>query len=304
MKSRNRDGAWSGLVALVIVQLCFGFFPILGKWAYAAFTPSAIVGWRLVVAAAVFAGFAYARFGRRVLLPIATLLRIQVCALLGIVLNQLFFLEGLQLSNATHAGLLMVCIPVATQAIAVAVGQERLSWSRALGICVAFCGAASLFVVEGLGAGSDVVRGDALMLCNVLLYSIYLVAMKPVMASHPSLVVVAWAFVLSAWTVPLFALDEVWVPEHASGDAWLSLVAILIFPTILAYLLNLVALARLGASTVATFICLQPIISAAGGALLLGERFDWPTWLAAAAILAGVLLVVISARKAAVTEPS
>lgn len=299
MKSSPRATPWSGHVALLVVQLCFGLFPVLGKWADAAFTPRAIVAWRLVVAGGVFAVLAVAFHGRKVLLPWRILVRIQICAWLGIVLNQLFFLEGLRLSNSTHAGLLMACIPVVTLAIALLARQEAFSWQRSIGIGVAFFGAASLFWIEGLDFGSDIVRGDALMLCNVLLYSVYLVAMKPVMASVPSLIVVAWAFLLSAWSVPFFASGEVWFPEEASTEAWLSLLAILLFPTLLAYLLNLFALARVGASTVACYIFLQPIIAATAGAVFLHERFGWPTWAAATAIFTGLTLVLRSATLAA-----
>jgi drug/metabolite transporter (DMT)-like permease len=46
------------------------------------------------------------------------------------------------------------------------------------------------------------------------------------------------------------------------------------------------------ASTTATYILLQPLITALAGVLVLHERVPPGTWLAAAAILGGVWLVV------------
>ncbi|MCA8969030.1 MAG: DMT family transporter [Planctomycetes bacterium] len=294
--------AW-GHIALVIVQFCFGLFPWIGKEAFVAFSPRVIVGWRLVVAAVFFGVIALAIHGRRVLLPPRVLLRIQVCALLGIVLNQLFFLEGLRLSTSTHAGILMASIPVVTTCIAILVRQETLVLRRAIGIVAAFSGTFLLFFGEGFDFGRDTVRGDALMFCNVVLYSIYLVAMKPVLRTTPSLIVVAWVFVSSAWTVPLFANRETWMPRHADSGAWIALAAILAFPTIIAYLFNLFALARVRASTVASYIFLQPVIAAAAGAVFLGERMTAWTMVAGVAILVGLALITIPIRRRRVTGP-
>ncbi len=290
-KAPGEVAIW-GHLALVIVQFCFGLFPIIGKEAFVAFSPRSIVAWRLLVAAGFFVVVALCVHGRKLLLPWRTVLHIQFCSLIGVALNQLFFLEGLRLSTATHAGLLMASIPVMTSLVAILLRREPLLPRRLLGIGIAFSGTVVLIVADGLDFGRDTLRGDLLMFCNVLLYSIYLVLMRNVLQSTSSLVVVAWVFMTSAWTVPLFALDEVFVPADATTGAWLALVAILVFPTIVAYLLNLFALARVGSSTVASYIFLQPVIAACAAWIIYGEAMTPGAWLAGIAILVGLSLVV------------
>src|SRR5687767_5275868 len=62
-------GRLAGHAALWAVQLCFGLFPVFGKWAIgpAGFSPLAIGGWRIAFAATVLGALAFALHGRRAL---------------------------------------------------------------------------------------------------------------------------------------------------------------------------------------------------------------------------------------------
>jgi drug/metabolite transporter (DMT)-like permease len=130
------------------------------------------------------------------------------------------------------------------------------------------------------------------MVANVLCYSIYLVVLRPLVRRNPPVVVTAWVFLLSVWCVPIVWWAEDVVPAAAGRAAWGALAFILIFPTVLAYLLNLFALARVRASTVAVYVFLQPLVAGAAGVLVLGEPLRGGVLLAALFILAGVALVL------------
>lgn len=284
-------GERRGKLALLFVQLFFGLFPLFGKLAMAGFAPLSVAAWRVLVGAAALALAAAIAHRRAVLVPLGDLLRLQVCAWLGVVLNMVLFLEGLQRSTAVNAGLLVATIPVFTFAIAIALGQERFERRRAGGILLAFAGVALLFLQRGPDFTRDTLIGNALMVVNALCYSIFLVISRPLLGRHPPLVVIAWVFVLSVWCVPLFLRDDALVPSQASAGAWASLGFVLVFPTFFSYLLNTYALSKVSASTTAVFIFLQPIIAATSGVLVLGERLLPITLVSAATILAGVWLV-------------
>jgi drug/metabolite transporter (DMT)-like permease len=288
----ERRGIRRGHIALVAVQLCFGSFPVFGILAFEGFSPRAIAGWRFVVGALVLGGIAFWRYGREMLPRRADLLRLQVCALLGVAFNMVVFLEGLERTTAVNSGLLMPIIPVYTLIIAVAVGQERFAWRRGLGIALAFGGTLVLLLQKGPDFSSEHLVGNVLILTNCLSYSIFLVVSKPLLRRYPPMVVIAWVFLLSVWTVPLFAWNETFVPADASRFSWFSLGWVLLFPTVISYLLNTYALSKVAASTTATYILLQPLITCTGGVLILGESFLPGTGFAAAAILLGVWLVV------------
>lgn len=281
-----------GHLALLAVQVFFGLFPLFGKVAMRTFTPRAVAGWRVLVGGAVLMGLA-ALIHRRAALPARRdLLRLQVCALLGIALNQVLYLEGLQRAPSVNAALIMVLIPVFVFALAVLVRQERLVKVRALGVFVAAVGASLLLLRRGPDLGPEYLTGNLLMMANAFSYSVYLIAAKPLAMRYPPLVLIAWVFALSTWTVPLFAHDASFAPPAADLDAWLSLAYILVFPTMLAYLLNTLALARVSASTTAFYIFLQPFIAAVAGWLGLGEDLDFGFAMAASCVLAGLWCVV------------
>ncbi len=281
---------------LLTVQLCFGVFPWLGKEALAAFSPRALLVWRLLVGGGVLLAAAALRHRRAALPGAADLLRLAGLSLLGVILNQLLYLEGLALSTAVNAGLLMTVIPVATTALAVALGHETLTLRRQLGIGLSVAGVALLFVRRGAQVSAATLRGDLYLVLNAVSYSCFLVLAKPVLARLPRLVVVAWVFAFGALTVPWFSLDVAWVPAAAQARHWAALAAILVFPTVLAYVLNAVVLARVPASTTAVWITLQPIVAAALAIPLLGERPGPGVALAAAGVLSGLWLVSRPAR--------
>jgi len=292
----DRRRVLRGHLALLAVQVCFGFFPIFGKLAFDGFSPRAVAAWRFLVGGLVLGLLAWVRYGRAMIPRRADLLRLQVCSLLGVVINMVVFLEGLERSTAVNAGLLMPVIPVYTFAIAVAVGQERFSWRRGAGILLALAGTLSLLLQKGPDLSSEHLVGNLLIVVNTLSYSLFLVVGKPLLRRYPPFVVIAWVFLLSLWSIPFFARGETLVPAGAGAAPWLSLGYILVFPTLIAYLLNTFALSVVAASTTATYILLQPLIAVTAGVLLLGEAFLPGTGFAAAVILAGVWLVVRGPR--------
>jgi drug/metabolite transporter (DMT)-like permease len=281
-----------GHAALLAVQVFFGLFPLFGKLSMQAFAPRVVAGWRITVGAAVLLAIAFGTHGRQAWPAPRDLLSLQACALLGIAVNQVLYLEGLHRAPSVNAALVMVLIPVFVLGISVALGRERLAPRRALGVALAAGGTAILLLRRGVDLGPEYLAGNLLMIANAFSYSVYLVIAKPLAMRYPSLVLIAWVFGLSVWTVPLFTWGETWVPPDAGAGAWLSLAYVLVFPTVLAYLLNAYALARVSASTTAIFIFLQPMLAAVAGALGLGEVLDATFVAAAVLILVGLRIVL------------
>jgi drug/metabolite transporter (DMT)-like permease len=288
---------------LILTQFCFGVFPLLGKLAMESFTPRAVLVWRLLIGSGVLMLIAVLRHGRRALPAGPDLLRLFGLSVLGVIVNQMLFLEGLHRSTTVNAGLIMTIIPVATMALAAAFGMERLTRRRVAGLSLSVVGVAILFGRDVVSSGGGTGLGDLLMTLNCISYSLYLVLAKPVLARVPQLVVVAWIFAFGALTVPWFVTDVAWVPELATNRQWLALAGVLLFPTVLAYLLNTIVLARTHASTTAAYIMLQPFIAAGLGVLVLGERPGLAIYLTAVCVLTGLWLVSVPKRRAQRTAP-
>lgn len=303
-----------GHVALTFVQVCFGLFPLFGIWATrpeegvsgGVFVPLAVASWRMGFGALVLLALALWAHGREALPARRDLPLFALCALLGVVLNQVLFLVGLPRSTATNAGLVMCLIPVFTFAIATLARQEAFRPLRGLGLAIALFGATMLFWGQEPEFRAAYGFGNLLMALNALSYSIYLVVSRPLARRYPPLVTIAWVYVLSLAALPFTVLvvktgGHDIVPADASPRAWASLAYVLIFPTTLAYLLNVFALSRLRASTTAVYIYMQPLIAGTAGWLFLNEQPTGGLVLAAVLIFAGIWLV---ARRPATASSS
>jgi len=282
-----------GHIALVVVQLCFGLFPVFGKLAFqpGGFAPLSVAAWRMVVGAVVLLAIAFAVHGRAAIVRRGDLGILLVASMLGVTLNMVLYLEGLERSTATNAALMMGLIPVFTFAIAAFAGQERFGAWRVVGVVIALIGASSRFWAERPELAREHALGNLLMAGNALCYSGYFVLSRPILRRYPPLVVIAWVFALSVPFVPLFAWHESFAPATATFAHWRALAFVLAFPTVLAYVLNVIALSRLSASTTAIYIYVQPLITATAGALLLSEEITPGMFVSAALIFPGIWLV-------------
>ncbi len=299
-----------GLLALALVQIFFGLFPVAGKWAFLAFPPAAVAAWRILFGAAALLALAFARHGRGALPSRRETPRLLLCALTGVVLNQGLFLEGLSRTQALNTGLLMCIIPVATYGLAVLVGQEGADGRRTLALAVALLGVAPLLWRGGVGRAAwtrDGV-GVALVAANALSYAGYLVLNKPLLARRPALVVIAWVYGASVAAVPFFVVRAGGVRTllpalDAHPRAWASLAYVLLLPTTLAYFLNTYALARVRASTVGFFVLLQPLVTGVAGWTLLGERPGAHQALSAVLLPLATVLVAVRGRPGGEARP-
>ena len=286
-------------MALLFVQLFFGLFPVFIKLAdseHQGFQPRAMASWRMVFAALVLGVLVFAREGRRAVPALRDVPLFVTCALFGIVLNQVLALEGMVRTTVVDAGLLMTLIPVFTYLLAVLARQEVLRGRRALGIAVALGGALLLVSPAGAssGASSSRLSGNLMIIANCLSYAGYLVLARPLLARYSALCVIAWIFLCSLVSVPFLMVGQPVLPEENLPRVWGSMAYILLFPTVLAYLLNTYALARVSASTTAVFIYLQPFFASIGAWVVFRERLSPLALVAASLLFAGIWLVTTS----------
>lgn len=216
-------------------------------------------------------------------------------AVLGVAVNQAFFLHGLRRASATSATLLAATIPVFTSGVAVLARQETITLSTAIGLALASAGVLTLTGIR------DISIGNLLVTINSLAYSVYLVGVRPLLRRHGALTTMAWVFtygalmMLTVGGAPL-ARD---IPHWSTRASWL-VVFYLAVPTVYAYLANAWALSHAKSSVVAGYIYLQPLMVTIGAWMILDERMTMRVAIAAAAILVGLTIVVARRRRAAV----
>lgn len=290
-------------IALLSVQIFFGSATVLGKYALQTFSSTAIVGFRVGGAGLAFLLLQRWRGGSLRLEKKSHYLYFAVFACFGVIFNQLFYFKGLSLTTATNTSLLAVMIPVFAFVVSVLIGNDNLSRRKVLGIILAACGVIYLINPAKASFSSATTQGDILVILNSLSYAVYVAISKKLISFYGALKSIAWLFLFASIVIlplGLFSLQAVNLGE-VSRSAWLTIAAIIVFPTILAYFWNAWALARVEPSVVAVYIYLQPIIGTFLAVFLLGEQWNPRIFLAMILIFAGVYLV-IRKRKLETTE--
>jgi drug/metabolite transporter (DMT)-like permease len=276
-------------LALVLVQVFFGLWPTAGAKAMTAMSPAAVIGWRTMLGAPILFGAIHLwqahRPSPRDLALLAGL------ALLGISANQLIFIQGLHRAGPINAVVLMMIIPAMSLLVAVLLRREKATLLRVLGLAITLCGVWILVRAERFDLSDRKLVGNLLLLTSGSSYAIFLVLAKPVVSRVGPLIATGWLFLFGAiealpWTGPAM-IETSW--SSLSPSVWISLVFILIGPTIGSYFLNSYALMRVDSSVVAVFVGLQPVIGTLASWSLLGETVTTRTVVSGLVIISGVL---------------
>ena len=285
---------WRVHAALLIVQVTFGAFPVVGKGVLVHLPPLAVAALRVALATPILLALAWRV--DRVLPARRDLPTLFLLGLLGVFANQVLFMIGLELTTATAAGILMPSIPVFALLAAAVLGQQRLTTRSATGVALAVAGALAILNPMRLAGNPGGTLGNGLILLNCLAFAMYLVLQRPVLRRLPPLTTVAWSFLLGGSGVVVVGLPALVSVQPAAlpTGVWIGLAYIVLFPTVLNYFLNAWSLGRSSPALVAAYTTLQPLVAAGLAALFLRESLHTRH-------LLGFLL--ISAGLAAISRP-
>lgn len=297
----RRPSDWRVIAALLVVQVTFGALPVVGKGVLTHLPPLAVAAIRVMIATPLLLALAWRL--ERVIPPRREFPSLFLLGFLGVFVNQVLFMVGLQLTTATAAGILMPSIPVFALVTAALLGHQRLTVASGVGVALAVGGALTILDPRRLAGDPGGTLGNALILLNCLAFAIYLVAQRPLLQRIPPLTTVAWSFLLGGSGVVVLGLP--WLvtvrPAITPAGVWLGLTYIVLIPTALNYVLNTWALRHSSPALVATFTTLQPLVAASLAAAFLGESLRGRHLVGFLLISAG--LAAITRRTPAPTPP-
>ncbi len=288
----DRDESYAPYAALVVVQMCFGSLPVIGKVVLTTIPAFSLVGFRVGITALVLISIQIMR-RRFWLRERRDYWRLAVLSLFGVTFNQLLFISGLSLTKASNASLLAVTIPIFALTVGSLLGRESLSRFKIIGISLAAVGVLLIIDPRNASFSSDTTLGDVLIIINSLSFGIYVAISKPVLTRNGAFRSMMWVFMFGAvFCVPVGIWSFSYVDAATIGSVtWLLILYVAIVATAAPYLLNAWALARVNQSTLAVFIYLQPLIGFLLAAAFLAEHIDFKFMIAALLIFAGVFLV-------------
>jgi drug/metabolite transporter (DMT)-like permease len=278
---------------MLLVAIFWSSNIIAGKEALTGFGALALAQLRVLGAAIIYAiCFLASGRVRRLQLSPRRWLFLAATAFSGIALNQLTFIGGMARSTVAHTGLIVALEPVMVLVIAVAVRLEELTAGKFAGMIIAFGGVGVLTADKaGQGSASPWI-GDLILLASTLVFSIYIIMMKKVANQYDALTLNTLTYVLGATMMLPFCAHAVVLTNWAAlrAGAWWGLAFMVVFGSVISYLLFAYVLTELAASRVAAFNYLQPVIASGLGIWLLSERLTAMDLIGGGLILAGVYL--------------
>lgn len=291
------------LVALFVVNLIYGVNYVVAKGLMPqVIGPSGFILLRAIGAVSLF--WLVRAFRPERVAP-QDAVRLLLCAVFGVALNQLMFFQGLMRTSPIHASVIMLATPILVLVGSGVLLGERITLRKLNGVALGTAGALGIiFIRAPEGVSSPL--GDLFILINAASFAIYLVMVKPLMKKYTAITIMSWTFLLGALFVLPFGAGELaavrWTDLTTAQIGAMAFVVLLV--TFVAYLLNTWALRHVEASVVGTFIYLQPILAmvisvvyARYGQALIGRSADyvegigWFQWICTAMIFLGVHLV-------------
>jgi drug/metabolite transporter (DMT)-like permease len=276
---------------MLLATLSWGINPVAGKEALTGFAPAALAQLRLIGAALGYLAIFFAWPKRpRLGLRLRDWLFLVMVAALGVTFNQFFFVLGLAKSSVVHSGLIFATGPVMVLVISCLLRLESLTVAKLGGMLISFGGV--VFLTMGMGSRADggLWQGDILYLLGTVTFSGYTVAVKEIVDRFDALTLNTFTFGLGAVLLLPFGVPSVWRTSWGTlpRAAWLGLACMIVFGSLLPYLIYAYALSGLTAARVSAFGYIQPLITAGLGAWWLGEQVSWRLVFCGVAILLGV----------------
>ena len=288
--------------ALSAVALIYGANYVIAKTVMPdPIDPNAFIALRVLGAVILFWLISY----RHMTIPDrADWLRIILCGMTGVAINQLFFFNGLSLTSPLNSAIIMTSNPIMVMLIAAWILRSPLSSKKITGVTLGTAGAVSILLMSSMdkSAHSNAL-GDTFILINSLSYAFYLVLVKPLMKKYHPLNVITWVFtaglvmVLPFGGTGLYAVD--W--SVLTTWQWFAVGYVIVFVTFMTYLLNILALSIVSSTTASAYIYFQPLLAGLFSWLFsmildspVHNDFTWLKGLFTLMIFIGVYLVSIS----------
>jgi len=242
---------------------------------------------------------------KNLLPPRAFLPSLALMGCVGVLIHQMLQAFALTMTSAINTGWLIGLIPIWTAILAVLFRGERFGLFRAAGLVVGLAG--TLIVITGgqistASLGLPSAKGDLLILVSTLNWAVYTVIGHATIRALGALRATTWSMTIG-WLMllPFFIARGSWTEiPRLTPSGWTALVFLGVACSGLGYLFWYGALSRLDAGSVAAFLYIEPLVTLAAAATLLGEPIRPATLAGGALLLAGVAMVqrrVLSAER-------
>lgn len=299
MTNDKSQAPWIAYATLALVMLFWAGNSIVGRAVRGDIGPFTLALIRWTGALIVLSPFAWRHFSAQ--LPQIRLhwRPVLLLGILGVAGFNGFLYSGLRYTSATNGLLLQAAIPALVLLVDRLIFGVRSTIGQVIGVTVSTIGVV-LIVLRGDMAsllGLELGKGDALVLCGVLVWSLYTSLLKLKPAVHPLSFLFA-TFIIGVLCMAPLAAGEIvahGLPQAKSGVV-LACAYVALFPSVISYLLFNQAVERIGAAKAGQTIALMPLFGAGLAVMLLGEPLHAYHLAGMAIILAGIAMSALTRR--------
>ena len=228
------------------------------------------------------------------------LVKLAVCGLFGVAVNQLFFFEGLNLTSPINASIIMTTNPIIVLVVSFIFLKDKITGYKLFGVLLGIFGAWNLILnSNNMSFSSGSGLGDIFVLINATSYGLYLVLVKPLMSKYNPITILFIVFSFGLIFVFPFGYNELSLVNWTEipNNIWFEIGFVVLFTTFFAYLLNAFALKNVSPNTVSIYIYLQPVLASFFALYWGADELKEDKIIAALFIFAGVYLVSKESEK-------
>ncbi len=215
-------------------------------------------------------------------------------SIVGMIGYHVFFFYALRYTEASKASIINGVNPLVTAILAAVFLKEKLSWRKISLILIAFIGVTltlSNWDIKRI-LQFDLNIGDLFMLLGSSLWAAYSIVVKKILPYFTPLKLTSYTFLFSALILLPFALPEL-IGLNYGEVGWMPFLAVLymaVFPSVLGYTIQQMAIQEMGAGKTALFINLVPVFSTVFAVVFLKESLFKLNIISGLMILGSVML--------------
>jgi drug/metabolite transporter (DMT)-like permease len=289
---KSRVKTWAHL-SLLAANIIYGVNYSIAKAVMPGYIkPLALVSMRSLFAAGLF--WITSLFLPKETVSRKDLLYLLGCSFFGVVINQILFLAGLNLTSPINSSIIISTNPIFAFVFAALILKENITFLKGSGLAIGLSGVLLLILQNGTpDLASSTFLGDVFTMINTISWALYTVIIKRMLEKYHPVTVMKWTFFFGMFTTIPAGYSQ-WSTMDWSSipvKGYLSIGFVIVFATYLGYLLISFGLRRLSPTIVSTYTYINPIIAAYLASLMGQDHIDLVMVISALLIFTGVFVV-------------
>ena len=285
---------FAGVLLVFISAFGFGLMPILALYAYrSGINVPTLLFLRFGIAAICLGAYIVVRRIRWTV-PRREMLSLFFLGSVLYTLQSTFYFSAVQYISASLAALILYLYPVLVALLAVLLEKETFAWRNL---------APALLSLTGIGIvlGAPIDRPDwfgvSLAFGAALVYSVYIILGRRVVAKIPAIVTTAFISAFAAVSFLIYGGLTHSLHLDLQFEAWSLILGIVFFSTILAMATFFAGMDILGSTRASILSTIEPVITVGLSVLLLDEKISWVQGTGAAFVIAGTVWIISQRKK-------